>query len=310
MVRDLVRGGVSHEVLARGKRDGTWTPVRRGAVVPGDLAEDVRGRHLDLVDATIPMLADDGWALSHVSAAALLGLPLSGRGLDSVWITRAPGRGQSSHRRPQLVTRVCTIEPDEVIEAQGIRLTSMERTVVDVARQFGFVTGVMCADAALAEGGSRTVLADLVARGAGRPGNKVARAVAAFADGTVESAGESLMRAQLELHGCPRPILQYVVLTEDGRFVARCDFGWPEYGLVGEYDGREKYGALVRPGQTVSEVVMAEKAREARIRDQGLEIIRFTADDLRRPSMAAGRLRRAMFRSSGSDTTEQTATPW
>ena len=55
---------------------------------------------------------------------------------------------------------------------------------------------------------------------------------------------------------------------------------------------------------------MPEKARKARIRDQGLEIIRFTADDLRRPSLAAGRLRRAVFRSSGSDTTEQPATPW
>lgn len=104
------------------------------------------------------------------------------------------------------------------------------------------------------------------------------------------------MRAMLEVQGCPRPVLQFIIRTPDGQFVARTDFGWPEFGVIGEYHGPEKYGRLLRPGQTVSDVVVAEKDREAAIRDQGFQIIRFSAADLRNPRAAAYRLRRLIYR--------------
>lgn len=298
LVRDLVRTGVSHNVLAKGRRSGSWTQVRRGAVVPGDLSEDERMRHRELIAATVPALVGGSFALSHVSAAVLLGMPLMNQGLDSVWITRVPGQGRSSHRRPQLVSRVCGLEDDELVEVNGLPLTCPERVALDLAREFGFVTGVMNADSVLHAGGSRSFLLELAERGAGRPGNKVARRVAEFSDALPESPGESMMRASLEMRGCPPPALQYVVRTADGQVIARCDFGWPEHGVVGEYDGRVKYGRLLKPGQSVSDVVVAEKEREGRIMEQGLRVIRFCAADLRRPDLAAGRLNRALL--SGS----------
>ena len=41
--------------------------------------------------------------------------------------------------------------------------------------------------------------------------------------------------------GLPAPELQHD-LCDRGRFVARLDFWWPEHGVVGEFDGRSKYG--------------------------------------------------------------------
>ena len=58
------------------------------------------------------------------------------------------------------------------------------------------------------------------------------------------------------------------------------DFGWPAARTVGEFDGRVKYGRLVRPGQDPGDVVYAEKLREDRLRAQGLAVVRWTWSDL------------------------------
>ncbi|QCV87346.1 hypothetical protein FEZ32_02295 [Acidipropionibacterium jensenii] len=294
-VSDLVREGMSHEDVARCISDGSMTTIRHGAVSTGPPGIDERELQLDLIEATLPVLGGDDWVLSHVSAAALLGLPMTKDEQTTVWVTKPPG-DNSRHRKPWLVTRTCRITPQEICDVRGVRVTSPERTAVDMAREFGFVTGVMIADAVLGRGGSAQHLQELTDRAFRRPGNRAARRVAEFADPAPESPGESLMRAMLEVQGCPRPVLQFIIRTPDGQFVARTDFGWPEFGVIGEYDGPEKYGRLLRPGQTVSDVVVAEKDREAAIRDQGFQIIRFSAADLRNPRAAAYRLRRLIYR--------------
>ncbi len=48
--------------------------------------------------------------------------------------------------------------------------------------------------------------------------------------------------------------------------IGTADFGWPEHGLAGEFDGFAKYGRLLRPGQVPAEVVFAEKRREDAMR--------------------------------------------
>ena len=93
----------------------------------------------------------------------------------------------------------------------------------------------------------------------------------------------------------PRPRLQRELYTPTGIFVARVDFEW-DGRLVGEFDGLVKYGqGLMVPGQTPNDVVIAEKIREDRLRQLGLEVVRWTWADLE-----AGRLpeilRQAMVR--------------
>ena len=89
----------------------------------------------------------------------------------------------------------------------------------------------------------------------------------------------------------PTPELQFSVFTHDGRFVGRSDFGWPEFGVLGEFDGKSKYGELLRkPGQSAEQVLVAEKRREDRLRELGWMVIRWMWQDLMCPESLIGRL--------------------
>lgn len=50
--------------------------------------------------------------------------------------------------------------------------------------------------------------------------------------------------------------------------------------MVGEFDGREKYGRAVRPGDDVREVLWREKRREDRIRATGLAVVRWVWSEI------------------------------
>ena len=101
----------------------------------------------------------------------------------------------------------------------------------------------------------------------------------------------------LQLAGLPRPEPQYTVCTQDGRFVGRCDFGWPDFGVLGEFDGRTKYGRLLRkPEQTAEDVLIDEKRREDRLRAMGWMVIRWMWSDLAHPDPLLARLREAFAR--------------
>jgi len=92
--------------------------------------------------------------------------------------------------------------------------------------------------------------------------------------------------------GLPAPVLQWEVRDQDGLLIGYTDFGWPELGTVGEFDGRVKYGRLRRPGQDPGDVVFEEKRREDRLRDQDLAVVRWTWADLADFGPVVTRLRR------------------
>lgn len=101
-----------------------------------------------------------------------------------------------------------------------------------------------------------------------------------FGDGRAEGPGESWSRVQMATLGLPMPQLQTRILDARGEFVARVDFEWEEYGVVGEFDGKTKYGRLLKPGQHVDTVVRQERAREERIRRQSRWVIRWNTKEL------------------------------
>jgi hypothetical protein len=68
--------------------------------------------------------------------------------------------------------------------------------------------------------------------------------------------------------------------------------------VVGEFDGRVKYGRLLRPGQGPGDAVFEEKRREDAIRDEGWGVVRWTWSDLAVPERLDERLRRALQRGS------------
>ena len=95
--------------------------------------------------------------------------------------------------------------------------------------------------------------------------------------------------------GLPRPTLQREVVL-DGGVVARADFAWEEQGVLGEFDGRIKYGRLLRPGQDPGDAVFSEKRREDELRDAGWGVVRWVRDDLQKPDRLGARVWRALQR--------------
>lgn len=290
----------SRATLARRAQRGDLHRLRRGTYLrPPEVAETPEARHRQLVACTVPLLASDA-VVSHLSAAVLHGLPVWGDApLGRVQVTRPlAGRGKSRGYVHQHVARLAA---DEVTEIGGIRVTTLERTVVDLGRTLNTQQAVAAGDAALRYGAQSERLRAVLERGRGWPGIPVARRVVAFLDARSESAGESASRVVLHRIGLPPSDLQLVVIDDhDGEFVGRSDFGWRGHRTLGEFDGMVKYGRLLKPGQGVEGVVYAEKRREDALRDRGWQMVRWNAGDLQHEQLLAVRLQRAFARNRRS----------
>ncbi|TQM37292.1 type IV toxin-antitoxin system AbiEi family antitoxin domain-containing protein [Pseudonocardia cypriaca] len=288
--RELIASGWSDQELRKQRRAGELHRLGRGAYVaaPGAPPE-FEARHALLAAVRDERHAADG-VLSHVSAAALHGLSTWGLRFDRIHRTRdrrtggRVGNGVHLHAAP--------LAPDEVDEVDGLLVTSVARTVVDLARTVGFDAAVAVADSALHK---HLVDPDRLARAARRcagwPGAPRARHVVAAADGGSGSVGESRSRLAILRAGLPAPILQWPV-QGFGR-VFEVDFAWPELCTVGEFDGLVKYGRLLRPGQDPAEVMVAEKLREDEVRDRGLRVVRWIWADIDQFDPVSERLCRA-----------------
>ncbi len=289
---DLLTAGWSDDELARRCRSGGLDRVRRGAYVPAsdERLRQAEARHA-LAARAATMQLPAGTVASHVSAAVLHGLPVWGVPLDRVHVTRDGTSG--GHRHRTLHVHVTPLDGDEVVVVDGVPATTVARTLADLARTEPFERTVAVADAALRRGMvARVALDDAVERIARRHGVRPARRAIAFADGRAESVGESRSRVLLERAGLPPPVLQWEVAGA-GRRTGRSDFGWPALRTVGEFDGRIKYGRLLRPGQEPGDAVFAEKRREDAIRDAGFRVVRWVWADLDDFDDVAARLRAA-----------------
>jgi hypothetical protein len=295
---DALVEGWSDPEIARLLRSGAWTRLRRGAYLTGAAPAEAAERHRLLVHATLATLRRPA-VVSHQSAAVLLGLPLWDVPLDKVHITRRPpGYSGSS---AVLRSHIARLREDEVIPMGSYAVTSRVRTALDLARSLPFGTAVVALDAALQAGAlSQKVLRQRVFDlSATRGGRAAARAVA-FADGRSESVGESRSRVLLHALGLMPTALQHEIRTPDGALVGRTDFAWEAERVVGEFDGRIKYGRLLKPGQEPGDAVFEEKRREDAIRDEGWGVVRWTWRDLAAPHLVGARVRRALDRGRAS----------
>ena len=65
---------------------------------------------------------------------------------------------------------------------------------------------------------------------------------------------------------------------------------------IGEFDGKVKYGRLLKPGQSVEQIVYEEKVREDALRDLGWQVVRWVWHDLHRSGVLRDRILRAFAR--------------
>jgi Transcriptional regulator, AbiEi antitoxin len=293
---DAVAAGYSDAELARMVRREQLSRVRRGVyrATTEPPAVDAAARHALLVRASIPELRSAS-VISHVSAAAMHGLPLWGVQLDRVHVLRPPLSSGSSSKRLRL--HLARLRNDDVTAVEDVPTTTVTRTVVDVARTTSFETAVVLADAALRlRLTSKERLRECCAAMGPVPGSRAAARVISFADRLSESVGESRSRVLMSRSGLPAPDLQVRVLRTDRSVVGRCDFGWEKQRTIGEFDGLVKYGRLLRPGQDAGEVLVQEKLREDELRDHRWEVARWIWADLGRPHVVQARIQRAFVR--------------
>ena len=165
-----------------------------------------------------------------------------------------------------VVTHGGPLPPEDVESVDGVAVTSVARTIVDIARTEPLAVAVASADAALRMPGvtAGSLLAVLDAQ-SGRRGVAAGRRALEFASPLSDSVGESWCRCRLSELGAPTPELQKVFRGHAGK-VGPVDFWFAEQGVVVEFDGDVKYlDERYSNGLSASEIVLKERRRERRL---------------------------------------------
>lgn len=302
---DALRRGDSDDGLARRRRGGALHSIRPGAYAIGDTWRTMHAEDRARWAAAATAHASRGAPLvySHASAAALHGLPLFRVDTSRVHIT-VDGPARSTAR---VIRHRMPLPPADVewIDEGVLGVTSLARTVVDLAGSLLAESAVTVADAALrhaplgVEGAldldaGETLREDLASRIERRPGARgirSARFVVAFADARADRPGESISRLYLHRLGYASPGLQVAVPGPHGHdYAVDFDLG----AAWGEFDGAFKYtDPLFLRGRSAARALADEKAREDWIRGTtGKRVVRWQMQHLSDPD-TLGRLLRS-----------------
>lgn len=289
---DLAERGVSEAIARRRIADGVWTRLRPGyLVMQPERAFYQETWHALRVYASADAHIDE-CVVSHWSAALIHGLALYEVLPRPVALTRPAVRNRSKESGD---TRVyaAALSDAEIVKKRGLRVTSVERTLLDLCRNVEFESGVVAVDSALhASLTSENLLSEAESSAYMRKGVRRFAAALRAARSESESPLETVSRLTFPRFGVPQPLLQFPIRDENGRVLVRGDFYWEDERVIGEADGRGKYrDSTGAPSLSKFE---AEKAREARLRDLGFEVIRWGFDDLADPVEWAARLNRRL----------------
>jgi len=286
LATDLRRSGIEPS-------RGTWHHVRRGvwidALVWSGL--DPTQRYAAFVHATALLRRrEEPIVCALESAAAVWGLPRIEQWPRHVrHLVSDPRVRGSGLLRPHLGAEA------EPVEHQGLLVTPVARTIVDLARTGSLFSAVAAGDHALRHemctAAELKLEVDRVPSGA--PGRVRAALVHDLADPFSMSPGESLSRVQMFRLNLPRPELQHAMEDDQGQ-IGVVDFWWE--GVVGEFDGRIKY--RVPDGASAEEaaaILWAEKKREDRLRTRA-QVARWVWAEALSPQRLARILARAGVR--------------
>lgn len=285
--RDLVGYAETRHQHARAVRRGQEVRIARGAYVDRS-AWDA----LSSADREVARLRAHGRTrvvaplFSRWSAVALHGLPIVGEKEEAIHVAVEPSAGRRSTKGVR--THSIRIPPEDVVEVAGLRCTSPERTVIDIAASGPLPDAVAVADAVLSgrytsggEGVHREALLRAWLRAQPQRGHRRSSEVVSLADGRADSPLESISRAAMHRAGLPKPELQRAFSDERGA-IGFADFAWPAFRVIGEADGAIKYlDSAIRGGRSAERVVVDEKVREDRLRALGWRVVRWTWADAR-----------------------------
>lgn len=300
---DLFAAGLSDREITAQVAAEQLIRLRPGRYVNGSAWRDLwnEGRHLLRVLAVHLNSEAPGPVFWGPSAAVLHGLPLyrlAPSRVHTVILGERHGRSRAG-----VMWHYVGIEPEDIVQVGGLRCTSIDRTVLDLACGFPAEAGLSAADAAQrretvngqvqdAEGAAnwRARMLERASRVHTR-GIRRARDLLAFADGRAQLPGESVSRLQLHRLGYRGYDLQVHVAGLDGEDYWM-DFGFPRARVFGEFDGEGKYlDPALRGARSMEEAILAEKRREDTVRGiTGWRFARWTSEHIRSADALSKRL--------------------
>ncbi|MGJ0117871.1 hypothetical protein ACQ7HM_01590 [Williamsia sp. MIQD14] len=291
--RRLAAQGHTRVAVEAALRDGRLIELAAGHLLPAaDLGPFPEDRHHALARG---VLRDrpSGDALARVSSAINLRLPVTGADLGRVQLARVGGTASGS-KRTSVVSLHRNVSAADLTVIDGAWSTTAARTVVDLARSESVRTATITGDAALQRRLCTIEELTAVLEGLGAvDGCGRARAVLTGLDGRAESPLESWSRLVIGRSNLPTPDLQHEI-RDRGRLVARVDFWWEEFGVVGECDGMGKYFGEYS-SKSLREVLDEEKFRAQELVDLGYIVVRWSWNELlHRPEVVIERIDRAL----------------
>jgi hypothetical protein len=297
LARDQIGPDTDRRQLAREVSAGTKVRLARGAYLPADLWNSLspNDRYIARI-AAVTSTTRNKPVYSHLTAAALWGLPSITGWPPEIHATVSPATATRS--RNLIVRHAAALADEDVVDCGRYYLTSVARTILDIAASFRFLDAVVMADRGLLVDRyqrtppmvTRQELETAWERARPLRAHSRTRAVFAFAETRAESPLESVSRVHMRAIGVPRPRLQVPYYDSKG-FIGEPDFAWEQFGLIGEADGDSKYTQPeLRSGRTAEQVVIDEKVREDRFRALPRRVSRWRWNIAINPSALRGRL--------------------
>jgi very-short-patch-repair endonuclease len=291
---DLRAAGITRRQQATLLGRGELVAVSSGVLARGSVYRELvaKSASAELLRAAAALVTSaPGAVASHHTAAVMYNLDLLGWPPQRISITRPPASGSRSGK-PGVLVHSAELPPGHVTRRKGVPVTTVARTVIDIARISPFRAGVVTADSALRR--APITRDDLVAvlndcrqwRGA-----RTAAAVVDFADGLAESALESIARVLFRDLGLPPPELQAWI--GDGHEEVRVDFRWRQYRTIAEVDGAVKYTDLTADPAMRA---IGQLRRDEFLRELGYEVVHFTWQDITRDQHRVAAAIRTAFR--------------
>jgi hypothetical protein len=151
-------------------------------------------------------------------------------------------RAMTRTKRPEFRAHRFRLSTDDRAFVDGLPVTSVARTWVGLAAQFGLPDLVAAGDSALRSGTTRDELDDAVRRCARLKGIRHARAALPMLDERSRSRPESHLRVAASAPDLPKFGVNEPVYRDEGGWLAEPDLSIAEAKLALEYQGEEHAG--------------------------------------------------------------------
>ncbi len=259
-----VAEALQHGVSVRRLRHRSLVALGRGirsGIPTADVPLEIRARPFVEVN--------QGCAASHLTAAELLDLPRRHQKEPTHLFHIIRPEGAAHLNRPHVIVHRMKLYDDEITTLNGIRLTTPERTWLDLAETLSVDELIVAGDSCVRmprpefEGRDEPLcsIADLqrmIDRHKGKRGLRKAKEAIGWIRVGSDSPQESLLRLAIVRADLPEPEINLPVAASEGGRLVQPDLSYPEYKVGIEYEGESHS----EEAQIVRDIARSERYAE------------------------------------------------